>query len=279
MTNEIVTPEIVNNTPVMSDSDMEMALQFAERNEKMCRKIKLLSIKQTNRNDWEDMEGKPYLKSSGAEKIARLFGIAWGICEGYPLKEMTNDDKGAFYIYKCQLKVTMGGKSIEVMGTCSQKDKFFGQKHGQPRPLSEIDETNIIRKAYTNAEVNGVTRMLGLRNLTWEELAEAGVERGNTHSVNFKNSSKEALSVVGKIVAGNVKSGAKNGKPWKLYEFTVGDVRMSTFDTTLGELAQNAQAQNQTVSVTYRNDGKGNKIEAVEVIQQEEMQGEAEDCD
>lgn len=277
MTNELATPEVTPVAPVISESDMELALKVAERNEKLCRKIKILSIKQTNRNDWEDMEGKPYLKSSGAEKIARLFGIAWGICEGYPLKEMTNDDKGSFYIYKCQLKVTMGSNSIEVMGTCSQKDKFFGQKKGQPRPLSEIDETNIIRKAYTNAEVNGVTRILGLRNLTWEELEEAGVERGNTHTVNFKNTSQEALEVEGKITAGNVKTGNKNGKPWKLYEITVNNVRMSTFDTTLGEIAQAAKAQEQTVHVTYKNDGKGNKIESVEVVQTEELQGEAAD--
>ena len=65
----------------------------------------------------------------------------------------------------------------------------------------------------------------------------------------------------GLITALNVRSGtAKNGKTWKLYELTVNNIRMSTFDTTLGEEAVSIKKDNATVHLKYENDGKGNKI-------------------
>lgn len=252
---------IMPTTPVVSESDLEAALKVAERNELLARKIKTLALKQTNPKDWADMDGKPYLQASGAEKIARLFGISWRICEGYPQRDDQKDDKGSYYVYTYKGEFEMCGKTIEVIGTCSQRDKFFGRKGGELKNESEIDVTNIIRKAMTNMEVNGITRMLGIRNLTWEELAEAGLKQDQSAQVNYKTKAGEAAEVEGMITALNVRSGtAKNGKTWKLYELTVNNIRMSTFDTTLGEEAVSIKKDNANVNVKYENDGKGNKI-------------------
>lgn len=268
---------IMPTTPVVSESDLEAALKVAERNELLARKIKTLALKQTNPKDWADMDGKPYLQASGAEKIARLFGISWRICEGYPQRDDQKDDKGSYYVYTYKGEFEMCGKTIEVIGTCSQRDKFFGRKGGELKNESEIDVTNIIRKAMTNMEVNGITRMLGIRNLTWDELAEAGLTQDQSAQVNYKTKAGEAAEVEGTVQALTAKSGAKNGKAWKLYNITVNNILMTTFDTKLGEAAAEAKKTGQLVHITYKNNGKGNNVETLEIVRIEEPQAEAAD--
>ena len=258
----ILTPA----APVVTESDLENALKVAERNERLAQKIKILAIKQTNPKDWVDQDGKPYLQSSGAEKVARLFGISWRLCEGYPKKETLKDEAGTYYVYTCKGEFEMGGKTVEVIGTCSQRDKFFGRKGGELKAESEIDITNIIRKAVTNMEVNGITRLLGIRNLTWEEINEAGIKQENSNAVNYKTKAGEAAEVEGFIEAGSSKSGNTGGRAWKRYDITVKNIRLQTFDSKLGEAAVKAKADGQPVRVTYKNDGKGNKIETLEVL-------------
>lgn len=264
MTNDII--ESAGVEPVVSQSDLELALKVAERNEELCRKIKILAIKQTNMTDWVDMDGKPYLQSKGAEKIARLFGISWRICEGYPKRETQNDEKGSYYFYTFKGEFEMGGKTIEAIGTCSQRDRFFGRAGKELKSESEIDVTNIIRKANTNMEVNGITRLLGIRSMTWADLEQAGIKQNATGAVNFK--SKETQTVEGIIAEGNSRSGEKNGKKWTVYNITVGGVRMSTFDNAIGALAIEAKTNNLPVLATYKNDGKGNKLENLEILQE-----------
>ena len=168
--------------------DMEETIRTAEKVEAMIRKIKILAIKQTNSKDWVDMQGKPYLQSSGAEKIARLFGISWRICMGYPKREDKQDEKGNYYIYSFKGEFTMGGKSIEVIGTCSQRDKFFGKDKKAEnglKPASEIDETCIIKKANTNMVVRGITTILGIRNMTWDDIREGGIDTSQSVKVSY----------------------------------------------------------------------------------------------
>ena len=270
MTNETskqAQPSILTPAaPVVTESDLENALKVAERNERLAQKIKILAIKQTNPKDWVDQDGKPYLQSPGAEKVARLFGISWRLCEGYPKKETLKDEAGTYYLYTCKGEFEMGGKTVEVIGTCSQRDKFFGRKGGELKAESEIDITNIIRKAVTNMEVNGITRLLGIRNLTWDEINEAGIKQENSNAVNYKTKAGEAAEVEGFIEAGSSKSGNTGGRAWKRYDITVKNIRLQTFDSKLGEAAVKAKADGQPVRVTYKNDGKGNKIETLEVL-------------
>lgn len=179
---------VVPEAPMVTEEDLENAIKKAERMETLVRKIKTLAIKQTNSNDWVDMQGKPYLQSSGAEKIARMFGISWRICEGYPKKETMQDEKGSYYMYTYKGEFTMGGKSIEIIGTCSQRDKFFGKDKNAEnglKPASEIDETNIIKKANTNMIARGITTILGIRNLTWDEIKNGGVDQKKTNKVTY----------------------------------------------------------------------------------------------
>lgn len=187
-TTEIMESSVLAKQPVATKEDLAFAVKTAQETMELVKQIKILAIKQTNKHDWVDMQGKPYLQSSGAEKIARLFGISWKICEGYPKREDKQDDKGAYYIYSYKGEFTMGGKSIEVIGTCSQRDKFFGKDKNSEtgfKAASDVDITNIMKKANTNMINRGITTLLGIRNLTWEEVKQGGVDSTQTAKVTY----------------------------------------------------------------------------------------------
>ena len=170
--------------PLPDDSIIEAAQQ-AERKIEAVKKIKTMALAVTNSNDWIDEGGKPYLQSSGAEKIARLFGISSVIDE--PTIEY--DEDGHFtYTYRGTFSIK--GVSIEAVGTRSSRDPFFSKSHGKEIPPSEISKADVKKAAFTNLTANGITRLLGIRNLTWEELKEAGIKSAGK-KVEFKYEGKK----------------------------------------------------------------------------------------
>lgn len=160
--------------PLGGDALVSVA-ENAERRIDAMVKIKALALKMTNVHDWTDQGGKPYLQVSGSEKVARLFGISWRVSE--PVYQQ--EENGHFtYTYKGEF--SLGGATIEAIGVRSSKDGFFKKYtyNGNERvelPSSEIDKGDVKKAAYTNCLGNGITRILGLRNLTWDDLKPSGI--------------------------------------------------------------------------------------------------------
>ena len=68
--------EIISISPQDTQLDLtEAILAAANRRITQLDQIVTLALKRTNENDWVDQQGKPYLTCSGAERIARLFGV------------------------------------------------------------------------------------------------------------------------------------------------------------------------------------------------------------
>lgn len=171
----------LDNLPVLGGRDLEDAIQEAERNIDFIKRAKLVTFKVTNQNDWIDQNGKPYMQASGAEKVGRVFGISWRIDE----PTLTNEESGHYsYTYKGYF--SLKSATIEVIGSRGTKDPFFSKSHGADKPVSEIDRNDVKKSALTNLIGNGVTRLLGMRNLTWEELEAGGIKRGTTGKVDYK---------------------------------------------------------------------------------------------
>ncbi len=157
-----------------------------------------MAIKYTHTGDWANLGGKPYLMSPGAERIARPFGV-W-VSKPTIWREDRDDAKGKYYIYFCQ--ATVGSKlldaSLDVEGSCDSRDKFFAtesdwQGEGQDRkkktilkPIEDVSEKDIRKKAYTNMFVNGVTRLLGLRQLRWDFLEKQGILKKDVVGVEYE---------------------------------------------------------------------------------------------
>lgn len=173
--------------PAVLESDQVIALaENAEKRIAAIRKIKAISIKLTNHQDWVDLGGKPYLQATGSEKIARAFGISWRISE--PVLEWLED---GHFAYTFKGYFSMGTAEIEVIGTRSSKDPFFSRAKGADLPASEIDRGDVKKSALTNLLANGITRLLGIRNLTWEEVKGAGIDTEVVGKVDYQQKSAD----------------------------------------------------------------------------------------
>ena len=162
-------------------------VELAEKSEKRIEAVKKIiraALRITNHRDWVLIGNEPYLTASGAEKVARLFGISW-----YDMKieeEEREDEKGKFFMFTCKAKFRLGEIEIEAVGTCSTRNKFFYLAKGRVKELHEIDIPSVKKTAMTNCILNGVKRLLGLRNLTLEDLKSAGVSIDKITRVTFK---------------------------------------------------------------------------------------------
>ena len=179
----------------------EDLISIAQKRLDIVGQLMSMSLKRTTARDWISVEGQPYLGHSGAEKVARLFGIKLKNIKTE--KEWSEDSKGRFYIYKTTGMAELPGSydSIEALGTCSQRDKFFAWSNGQYKDTVEIDETNIMKASYSNFVVNAITHLLGLRNLTWEDLTDAKIDITKIQKVEYqKGSQKTDLTEDGKVL-------------------------------------------------------------------------------
>ncbi|GJL53951.1 MAG: hypothetical protein NPIRA02_10830 [Nitrospirales bacterium] len=159
------------------DTLIAIAQNAAKRVEAVTQ-IKSLALKVTNAHDWIDENGKPYLQVSGAEKVARLFGVSWRIDDA----EFDEHEDGHFtYTYKGYFM--LAGKEIEAIGTRSSRDKFFSRARGSDIDPSTISRGNVKKSAYTNCLGNGITRLLGIRNMSWDELKAAGLTKSQSTTV------------------------------------------------------------------------------------------------
>lgn len=189
--NKTFVPEKINE--VITIEQTEDLITIAQRRVDIVEKMMNTALKITTHRDWVNQSGRPYLVHSGAEKVARLFGIT--LSDIKTGKVWTEDSKGKYYIYKTTGKASLPGKfdSIEALGTCSQRDKFFGFANGQWRDTIEIDETNVMKASYSNFVVNSITHLLGLRNITWDILEEAKIDVSKIQKVEY-GKGKEKIS-------------------------------------------------------------------------------------
>lgn len=273
---EVMDAEVVDSSivPVASEALVELAAQ-AERRVEAINKIKQYSLRLTQPGDWVDQNGRPYLQVSGAEKIARLFGISWRIDE--PIRE---ELEGGHYIYTYKGYFSLAGAEIEAIGSRSSKDPFFKRYvyvNGQRKelPPSEIDPGDVKKAAYTNCIGNGITRLLGLRNISYEDLEKvAGIKREQITKIKYGSKDKpttetpqtETQEIIGEVSDVRMKKGkTKTGKDYTLYTILIGDEQYKTFSETQAKLAKEARETGTPVIVKFTSDNFGHNIESIEL--------------
>ena len=174
------------------ERDIEVIAERAQKYAKIEKKLRQIAISVTNKNDWVDEGGKPYLMWSGAARVARILGVSY-----YDLQESEEkhtDENGEYIISKIKGKVKWKGDIIEELGTSHSRKPLIAvrkDKNGNRfmLPLSEIDRTNVTKMAYTNFLNRGLKSIVGL-NFTWEEVQEyTGATPGDSGgNVDFKKS-------------------------------------------------------------------------------------------
>ncbi len=182
-----------NGLPVLSDDTLIHIAEQAEKRIDAVIKIKQVALKVTNANDWVDQEGKPYLMASGSEKIANLFNISWRIDE--PTLEQEAD--GAV-TYNYRGEFSLAGRTIQVEGSRSSRDTFFKKyiyENGQKVGEKPLDRRDLKMAALTNLLGNGITRILGIRNLTYDDLEKfAGIKQPEVKGVKYKKDGQDKAS-------------------------------------------------------------------------------------
>jgi hypothetical protein len=175
--------------PVLADDTLIHVAKQAEARIDAVVKIKQLALKVTNANDWVDQDGKPYLMASGSEKIANLFNISWRVDE--PTMEQEQDGT---VTYNYRGTFTLAGRSIDIEGSRSSRDTFFKKYeyvNGQRAGEKPLDRRDLKMAAFTNLLGNGITRVLGIRNLTYEDLqAFAGIKKEQVKGVKYNKQEK-----------------------------------------------------------------------------------------
>lgn len=173
MNNEI---RVQDDTPAISDDRIIQMAENAEKRIEAIKKIKTIALKVTNPNDWIDQQGRPYLQASGSTKVARVFGVSWRIDE--PVRE---DFENGHFQFTFKGEFSLAGATIESIGVRGSKDGFFSTRYKWDEkakkklpydvPPNEIDAGDVKKAALTNLLGNGVTTILGIRNMTWGEIA------------------------------------------------------------------------------------------------------------
>jgi len=189
------TPGALTTTTPAEESDLTELIERANMAEKAMdalTKLKRVALRMTSKLDWVDMKGKPYMQETGAAKVAPIFGVEWKI-DGSPTLESRPDGhftytyQGAFW-YTSKKGIA---RTVTEIGSRSSYDDFFSAdtdgagKRIQISPL-EVDHEDVKKAAYSNCIVRGVTNLLGLRNLTWEDVeAYTGFKRNDCGKVTF----------------------------------------------------------------------------------------------
>jgi hypothetical protein len=184
--------ETLTIEPEQNEMSLEHAVDLAEKQVEILERVLAIALRRTSEEDWVNQNGKPYLMSNGADKLMPVFGIC--LKELKREKIMSSDDIGNYYIYEYSAEFSWKGSSIIAIGTSSQRSRFFAwiSKEKRYKKSSEINETNIMKSAYTNLNVNGVTRLLGIRNLTWETLKKFGIDKDKVGKIEYKSPSQDS---------------------------------------------------------------------------------------
>lgn len=285
MENEVIVANGAE-VPAIGDSTLLALAEQAEKRVMALNKIKRAALLATNARDWTDQNGNPYLQVSGAEKVARVFGIAWKIDE--PIMEI--EESGHFsYTYKGYF--TVAGATIEAIGTRSSKDPFFKRYAGRgddrhELPPSELDKGDLKKAAYTNLLGNGITRLLGLRNLTWEDIKEyAGITKDQVGRVDYKKNGKAQSGIASEsaqtvtVDVSDVRMAAfkkKDGSQGEKYIIKNGNATYDTFSKSFATVAKEAKEAGLKVEITYTENQWGKSIEAIKKIEAPERDPGAE---
>lgn len=178
---------------ILSDDPLIQLAAMAERRVEAIKTIRMTALKATSPGDWVDEGGKPYLQASGAEKVRTVFGISWRVDP--PVR---HDEEDGHFRYEYKGTFVLGASEIEVVGSRRSRDAFFAMGPGKvPKAIIDIDPGDVQKAAFSNCISNGMTRLLGIRNLSWAELEKVGITREGAGRVEFSKRGQE-ISAEGK---------------------------------------------------------------------------------
>ena len=179
----------------------EKFVETAGKQIELRQKLLMTGLKALKVHDFQDFDGKPYLEGEGA---ARIMAVVRGFKVGEA--KFTVEIMLPHYFIECAIPMEFMGATTVAIGDCSTADPFFTGRDGQSgqykrhldRTGSETMAARLIlgdakKKARENCISRGVSELLGIKGLTWEDLQALGFNRTKAgSSVTFKKGSSGA---------------------------------------------------------------------------------------
>lgn len=160
---------IVPMSQLTTKDQIEAARQRAEARIEAEKQLKLAALSFTNADDWvlmraESGEAKPYLQTSGAEKLIHAFGIELEVTGD---KLIAHPEDGTFEVeYTGRVRARAYDNIwYPVTGSRWSGDGFFS-RGGKVR----VDPGDVRKAAMTNFYNRALKTVLGLRNITLDDL-------------------------------------------------------------------------------------------------------------
>lgn len=192
---------IEDNKTMLSEQYVETAGKQIELRSKLI----MTALKALKPHDFQDFEGKPYLEGEGAARIM-------AVVRGFKVSEakFVIEQIAPHFFVDCSIPIEFMGATTVAIGDCSTSDSFFTGRDGKggrfkryvDQTGSEVMATRLLlgdakKKARENAISRGVSELLGLKGLTWDDLEQLGFTRaGAGASISFKQGSQGAEAKV-----------------------------------------------------------------------------------
>jgi len=182
---EVVSEQVGMPTPLEVELDSQKAIGRISAIAKVIEGCAKVSIQRTNPKDWVRMMHKQkqadgsykpvesfYLQATGTQKIRPIWGIYYR--DRQVTKETNSDGTYAYIVTgKVGSKVLdqlYGEVVIEIDGGRSSSDSFFTKGERVP------DSMDVRKAALANWEARAVTALIGLKNMSAEDLTRNGVD-------------------------------------------------------------------------------------------------------
>lgn len=182
---ESAIPSVIEDKIPTRAEEIEQVIEQAEKLVELNKKLRKVILKITDSNDWIKMGDKLYLQASGAEKLMRDLGI--NLVEIIERQFVEENDGHFWVLYRGVFD--WKGRRLIVDGVRSSKDPFFSMRKGQPIPPDQINKSLVIKSAYSNMIARAVSILLGLRNITEEDL-KGIINEEKVTKVEFKEERK-----------------------------------------------------------------------------------------
>lgn len=150
------------------------------------RHLRAAAIASTTPEDWVAMKSPDgsksyYLEATGAEKVARLYGIN----TERPEVEQFSDNGYPAFIVSGYIRSSVLGAEVYHVGGRSGNDKFFSKD----KTPQQVDILDIRKAACANWRGQGIASLCGLRGVPESDLIAAGLDCSKVGGYEFRDKS------------------------------------------------------------------------------------------
>jgi len=178
------------------------------------RKLVKQAYKHTSVDDWYE-KGGPQLKGKGINTIKNALRISVRVNHPPEKTECFDPDGNPYVEYTYEGYSTFLGIENYEIGSANSKDKFVAFRNGSWLPLSQVNLTNVKKKALTNLYVRIIKRAAGLSH-TWPEIEELTEFKITKELVKANDARKDGDYDFGTILAPHLLRARRQIRQWIL---------------------------------------------------------------